>query len=104
MLTFEERGQAITYAMNGATFMFIPSTQLRNMIAVGSPETTALPDVFQYVLLQNESIRMESDMIVKYCKGILDRKNTWILDHGDIKVVPPRFEIKKKGNEDDTGE
>ena len=31
-LTDQERKQAIQYAMNGATFMFLPSTELCNAI------------------------------------------------------------------------
>ena len=50
--------------------------------------------------MQRKPLRMDSDMIIKYCMGTLDYNNSWVLDHGDIKVVPPQFEIKTKENKD----
>jgi hypothetical protein len=102
-LTDKEKKEAVQYALNGATFMFIPSTKLCNMVLKGSPQTTGINKVLQYSLLQKKPLRLESNMILDYCNGFLDGKNSWVLDQGDIKVVPPQFEIKTKEKEDDTG-
>lgn len=90
-LTDEEKGQALVYAKNGADFMFVPSPNLCNMIATGSPETESLNKTLVAILLTKKPIRMDTTTIIKYCKGSLDFKNTWLLNHGDIKVVPPQL-------------
>jgi hypothetical protein len=60
-------------------------------------------DILKVVLMEKKPIRMESSTIVEYCLGTLDAQNSWVLDHGDIKVVPSRFETetKIKENEDE---
>ena len=92
-LTPEEKKMALQYAQNGADFMFVPSTELCTMIAKGAPETSEINEVLTSILLTREPIRMDSTTIVKYCIGNLDSKNSWLLDHGDIKVVP--HQLKK---------
>ena len=90
-LTSEERLQALTYAASGADFMFIPSTDLCEKMVSGSPETIGVNKILVAILLKREPIRLDTNMVKKYCKGILDRENTWILDHGDVKVVPHQY-------------
>jgi hypothetical protein len=87
-LTQEERQAALTYALNGADFMFMPSPELRGQIVQGHPGSIGINDVMTAIILQGKPIRLDSKMIIKYCKGSLDRKNTWLFDNGDIKVVP----------------
>ena len=104
-LTIEERQIAFNYAQNGADFMFMPSTKLCNMIAVGSPETIEINSVLISILLTRQPIRLDTMTVMEYCRGTLDAKNTWLLDHGDIKVVPyqlKRPDLVKK--EDDSEE
>ena len=88
----EERRIALQYAVNGATFMFIPSGDLAQKVCNGSPEAEGIATVFRIMILKKEPIRLETDLIIQYCQGTLDRKNTWLLDHGDIKVIPKKFE------------
>ena len=99
-LTEQERKKARSYALQGAEFMFIASPVLCNMIALGSIETAELNESLLVFLLEKRPIRIDSEMVIKYCEHTLDSKNTWLLDHGDIKVVPKRFEIKTKENGD----
>ena len=91
MLNQQERSDALRYAYNGATFMFIPSEQLLNMIIADAPETKDINKTLRIILLNKKPIRMEVETIVKYCVGTLDINNTWLLDHGDVKVVPHQF-------------
>lgn len=90
-LTAKERELALTCASNGADFMFIPSPHLCNLLAIGSPETIDVNKTLVAILLTMKPIRLDSATIVKYCRGTLDQRNTWLLDNGDIKVVPPQL-------------
>ena len=90
-LTIEERNIALEYARNGADFMFIPSVWLCNMMSQGSPETIDINPTILSIMLTREPIRLDTATVVKYCRGTLDSKNTWLLDHGDIILVPHRL-------------
>jgi len=105
-LTVEERHIALTCASNGADFMFIPSPHLCNLLVVGSPETTGINSTLVAILLTRKPIRLGTATIVKYCRGILDKRNTWLLDNGDIKVVSPKHKKPEivKPKEDDIWE
>jgi hypothetical protein len=98
MLTQEEKNQALLYAHNGATFMFIPNEHLCSLIVADSPFTRGINKHLKIILLERKPIRMDTETIKSYCFGELDSNNSWVLDHGDIKVVPQRFETKKKEN------
>ena len=100
-LTPEEKRTAHQYALNGAEFMFVPTPDLLNGIALGCPESVGINKIMTAVILQGKPIRLDPQMVIKYCKGTLDNKNTWLFDNGNIQVVPARFEIKKKENDDE---
>ena len=95
-LTPEEKQMAYQYAENGADFMFIPSSDLRNGIVQGCPGSVGINDVMTAIILDGKPIRLDSEMIKKYCKGTLDKKNTWLFDNGNIKVVPYQFKQPEK--------
>ena len=90
-LTEEEKQRALTYASGGADFMFIPSSELCNLIIKGSPETVNINSVLISILLNRKPIRLDVATVIKYCKDKLDNKNTWLLNHGDIKIVPHKY-------------
>lgn len=90
-LTEQERRTALEYAHSGADFMFIPSSELCLMAAKGSPETTGINQTLIAILLTKKPIRLDTNTVIKYCTGTLDAKNTWLFDHGDIKVVPYQY-------------
>jgi hypothetical protein len=90
-LTVEEKQIALTYAAGGADFMFIPSSGLCELIARGSPETMAINQILIKILLYREPIRLDTNTVIRYCKGTLDNRNTWLFNHGDIKVVPHQY-------------
>ena len=90
-LTIEEKGLALTCASNGADFMFIPSPHLCNLLAIGSPATIDVNKTFVAILLTRKPIRLDTAIVIKYCQGTLDQRNTWLLDNGDIEVVSPKY-------------
>ena len=86
-LTKEERIKAKQFAANGAQFMFIPSSNLCAMIAQGHILTQGLNKFLMQNLLEKKAIWIESEMLIKYCNNKLDKKNTFLFDNGDIKVI-----------------
>ncbi len=90
-LTPEEKRIALNAAFNGADLMYIPSVELCSSIVQGNPKAKGINDVMTAILLKREPIRLDSRMIIQYCRGTLDENNTWLFDNGDIKIVPPRF-------------
>jgi hypothetical protein len=99
-LTGEEKRQALIYAKNGADFMFVPSSNLCNQIIVGHPATQGINKTLVGILLTRKPIRLDIQMVIKYCMGTLDVKNTYLFDHGDIRVVPPKLKEKHIIKED----
>ncbi len=104
-LTVEERQTALTCATNGADFMFAPSPHLCNLLVIGSPETIGINSTMVAILLNRKPIRLDTATVVKYCRGTLDRKNTWLLDNGNIHVVSLKDKkpeiTKEMADEDD---
>jgi len=101
-LTPEEKQVACQYALNGADFMFEPTPELCSKIVQGCPESIGINYVMTSVILQRKPIRLDSQMVVKYCKGLLDKNNTWLFDNANIRVVPPQYKepVKLKSEED----
>ena len=93
--TEEEKIIAINCARNGCDFMYIPSVSLCERIIQGDYRTKRIHRVIVATLLKRQTMRLDTNMVLKYCAGTLDKNNTWIFDNGDIKVVPPRFKLKK---------
>ena len=102
-LTREEKTMALQYAINGADFMFEPTADLCNKIIQGAPQANGINDVMTAIILQRKPIRLDSEMVIKYCSGTLDINNTWLFENGDIRVVPPRHKkpVKLKPKEDE---
>jgi hypothetical protein len=91
-----EASQVKQFMDKGATFMFIPSAGLVEMVAKNEhPFIKSMPYTFRYVIMRNEPIRIEGAMALHYYLGQLDIKNSFLFDRGDIKVIPDRFEINK---------
>jgi len=86
--TEEESKIALTHATNGAMFMFRADDQLRNEILAGGPSIKGLPEFIQMMIMKRDWINIDSEMVVKYCKGTLDSRNKYLFDKGDIKVIP----------------
>jgi len=95
-LTAEEKRVAYQYALNGADFMFEPTSELCNKIIQGCPESIGISRVIKAIILQRKPIRLDSRMVIKYCQGVLDKNNTWLFDNGNIRVVPARLKQPEK--------
>jgi hypothetical protein len=92
-LTAEEKKQAIAYAANDAQFFFLPTPELRTMMVKGHPMTTGIIDPLKGFLMDGKAVKLTPKMVLDYCTGRLDKKNTWLLDQGHIKVSPPKIEL-----------
>jgi hypothetical protein len=92
-LTEKECRQAYAYANNGAEFMFIPSSHLKEMISRDDEIISKVAKAFKLAILSNRPIRLDREMIKKYCTMTLDEKNRFILDNGDIRVIPVSIRI-----------
>lgn len=95
-LTLEEKQKAIQYAINGADFTFIPSPELCNKIIQGCPQAKGINNVMISIILSRKPIRLDSEMVIKYCQGTLDKKNSWLFDNGDIKALPHQLKAPVK--------
>ncbi len=91
-LTIEEKIEAKKYAMNGANFMFIPYNSLCEKIVQNDPRTIDINSDLKIYILEGP-IRIDPEMIIKYCDGTLSKNNTWLLDQGDIKVEPLKLKL-----------
>ena len=91
--TAEERQQALTYAINGAMFMFRATDAFATEIIGGGPASEGMPKMLQMMIMKREWINLDNETVIKYCNGTLDRKNTYALDNSDIKVIPEPIKI-----------
>ena len=81
---------------NGATFMFVPYSNLVEMVVKAEhPLVKSMPYAAKYIIMQNRPIRIEGEMALNYYLGKMDIKNSFVLDRGDIKVIPERFKAIK---------
>jgi hypothetical protein len=94
--TEEEARQALTYAQNGAMFMYRANQELVNEITRGGPAITGLPKFIQQMIMTRDWINIDEQMIIKYCTNKLDKKNKYIFDRGDVKVIPEPISINIK--------
>jgi len=91
--TEQERQQAITYAINGAMFMFRATVKFATEITNGDPSSTGMPEWLQVMMMKREWVNLDNEMVIKYCQNRLDKKNTYALDNSDIKVIPEPIKI-----------
>ena len=92
-LTDEEKRKAKMFAFQGASFMFLPSSYLRELIIQNHPMTKDINKDLKVFILEGKVIRLDPEMIKKYCDSKLSKNNTWLLDQGDIKVEPKKIKI-----------
>lgn len=90
-LTEEEKINALLYLNNGAEFMLMPTKELCEKIINKVPETNGLNSSLLSFILEKKAIRLDNSMIKKYCTNKLDKKNKWLLDNSNIKVIPSQF-------------
>jgi len=92
----KEASEVRSYMIKGAQFMFIPYPSLVEMVAKDEhPFIKKIPIGHKIALLRNLPIRIEAAYALKYYEGKCDDRNNFILDRGDIKIVPPQLEKPK---------
>ena len=92
-LTIQEKHRAREFAVKNANFMFIPTMELRKLIINSHPMTEDMNEDLRNFILEGKAIRLDPEMIIDYCDGKLSKKNTWLLDNGDIKVEPLKIDL-----------
>ncbi len=92
-LTEDEREQALTYAFNGAMFMFRATDKFALEIAAGGALSEGMIRCLPEMLMTRQWINLDNNTVIKYCKNTLDKKNTYALDNSDIKVIPEPISI-----------
>lgn len=98
--TEEEARQATTYAHNGAMFMYRAGEKFAKEASLNAETVAGMSDYMKMMLMTREWINIDSEMVIKYCKRELDRRNTYAFDNGDIKVIPERWNGIKINTED----
>lgn len=96
MITDQEKKVVLEYLEKGAEFMFVPTSFLCDLVSKGDEKTDGINKQLKIYILEKKPIRLSEDIIKKYCNGGIDLKNKWVLDNGDIKIIPNRFELKNK--------
>jgi len=71
---------------------FIPSPFLRNLITKGEhPLLQQMPKARKMEILSGEGIFIQKLMVWKWLSNTLDKKNSFILSNGEIRVVDTAF-------------
>jgi len=91
--TEDESRQALVYAKNGAMFMFRANEELSTEALKGGDFFNGMPEFLKIMLIKRIWINLDSKTIVKYCKKTIDRKNKYVFDNSDIKVIPEPIKI-----------
>ena len=86
--TEQERQQSMTYANNGAMFMYRAGEKLAQEASQDALTVQGMSVYIKTMLMTREWINIDSEMVIKYCNNTLDRKNKYVFDCGDIKVIP----------------
>ena len=67
---------------------FFATPQLKEMIMQNKhPIIQQLPDTYKGILLAGEGYLITKQMVYKWIEGTLDQRQTFMLNHGDIRVT-----------------
>jgi hypothetical protein len=78
-------------------FKFTPSGRLSELILKNEhPNVKSLPIAYKALFLKGEPVVIQSQMIIDYIEGTLDKKNKWLLDNGEITCVDNSIIIIKE--------
>lgn len=71
-----------------ASIFFIPSAKLREIVLKGvEPKIQGLPDAMKSLILEGKGLAIQKRLVYELLAGTLDKKNEFILSHGEIRVV-----------------
>ena len=74
------------------TIYFVPSSDLRYQISKGeNPLLKDMPDSFKALLLEGKGIIIQKMMVYNFLIGKLDKKNSFILSNGDLRIADANY-------------
>lgn len=76
---------------------FLPSPHLKTLVAKGEdPMIKDMPDVRKTEILSGNGIMVQKLMVWKWIEGTLDKKRSFILSNGEIRVVDSTWKLQDK--------
>ena len=67
---------------------FIPSTKLKKELISGSnPLLEGITKSYISVFLENKGLIIQKRMLFEWLEGTLDKKNSYLLSNGEIRIV-----------------
>jgi hypothetical protein len=77
---------------------FIPSVWLKDIIAKGEhPFVKDIPNNRKTELLSGGGVIIQKQMVYNWIENKLDKKNSFILSNGDIRVIDPNLILLSDG-------
>lgn len=85
-----DRVQKIRNAINSddVEFYFLPNARLKDTILQNvHPIIKELPQENKVTFLEGKGMYISKDMVLKFIDGSIDKKNKFILESGEIRVI-----------------
>ncbi|MFW6025650.1 MAG: hypothetical protein ACOCRX_04845 [Candidatus Woesearchaeota archaeon] len=77
-----------------ADFVFIPHDKLvKDILHNSNLYAKELPSNVKKILLAKKGLRISPRIVLKYYKGVLDKKNSYILDNGDVQIIRQKIDL-----------
>ncbi len=97
-LTREDIGRIRQWTSNHDMFFYlIPSPELCEMVIKNEhPCVKSLPSSYKILFAQKTPVYIDNKMVLDYIEGKLDTKNSFILSHGEIRVIDNSYKIAKE--------
>ena len=74
---------------------FVPSEELKKELSLdNNPLLKGIPKSYISVFLENKGIIIQKRMLFEWLEGSLDKKNSYILSNGEIKIIGTDKNIK----------
>ena len=76
------------------TIYFVPSAKLKQLIAKGEHHLLKdMPDSFKAIILEGNGILIQKLMVYNWLRGKLDKKNSFILSNGELKITNDNYTL-----------
>lgn len=91
-------------AKRDIAFFLVPSAKLCEMIIKDEhPLIKKLPNAYKAMFLEDKitgkqsAPLIQSEMVIQYLEGTLDKANKFLLDLGEIRTIDNEFKVENKG-------
>jgi len=86
------------------TIYFVPSAKLKQLVEKGGHHLLKdMPDAFKAMILEGNGVLIQKLMVYNWLRGELDKKNSFILSNGELKVTNDNYTLvdseKEKNND-----